>query len=185
MTQYIKLTNGTPNLYTLRDLRNENPDLLFRDDPTNEFLSGYSMYPYTASTKPTYDAAKQVVERQGYAETDGTYGDVYAVRDKTKGELATELAYARERMRCSAVDGQLEIGEENWRKVLEYRDQEYIAASGGYPAQEATTWRERIVINGSTHWQRNSQEIQFIGYLVGFNEEQIDALFIAAALVEV
>jgi hypothetical protein len=86
-------------------------------------------------------------------------------------------------MWCEAVDGQLTLGEENWAKVIEYRDQEYIAAADGYPAQEATTWRERTIINGSTRWKRGSQQIKFIGHLLGFNDEQMDAMFDAAALI--
>jgi hypothetical protein len=84
-------------------------------------------------------------------------------------------------MWCEAVDGQLALGEENWAKVIEYRDQEYIAAADGYPAQEATTFRERTIINGSTRWKRSSQQIKFIGHLLGFNDEEMDAMFIAAA----
>ena len=100
------------------------------------------------------------------------------LRTVTISDMAIEDTRAG--MRCSAVEGQLELGEDSWRKVLEYRDQEYIAAADGYPAQEATTWRERIVINGYTEWRRSSQEVQLIGYLIGFTPEQMDALFTAA-----
>jgi hypothetical protein len=166
---YIKLTNGIAELYTLRDLRNDNPDLLFRADPTNEFLSGHSMYPYTASAKPTYDAATQVVEHQGYAETDGTYGDVYAVRDKTEGELAAELDSARQRMKCSAMQGILTLGEAKWGEVITYRD------------HVDTTWAEKMIIDSAQDWKRLSQNIAFFGQLLNYTEVQMDNMFTAAA----
>ena len=94
---YIKLTDGTPARYTLRDLRKANSNTSFPAEPTADLLAEWGVFPYVATDRPAHDSATQVVEHQGYTETGGTYGDIYAVRDKTSDEVAAELAKTRGR----------------------------------------------------------------------------------------
>jgi len=65
----------------------------------------------------------------------------------------------------------LTLGETEWGKVLAYRD------------HADTTWQERVIINTASDWVRTSQNIAFFGYLLGYTDEQMDALFITAAQV--
>jgi len=67
------------------------------------------------------------------------------------------------------MQGILTLGETEWGKILTYR--------------ETATWQERIVIDSAEDWQRNSQNIAFFGHLLDYTDEQMDALFIAAAKV--
>jgi hypothetical protein len=69
----------------------------------------------------------------------------------------------------SPMQGILTLGETEWGKILTYR--------------ETATWQERIVIDSAEDWQRNSQNIAFFGHLLDYTDEQMDALFIAAAKV--
>jgi len=39
------------------------------------------------------------------------------------------------------------------------------------------------VINSAGNWQRTSQNIAFFGYLLGYTDAQMDAMFIAAAKI--
>ena len=69
------------------------------------------------------------------------------------------------------LQGILTLGEVEWGKVLAYRD------------HADTTWGERVIIDNAADWVRTSENIAFFGYLLGYNHEQMDALFIAAARV--
>jgi hypothetical protein len=82
---------------------------------------------------------------------------------------AIALAQARAAMVISPLQGILTLGEVEWGKVLTYR--------------ETASWQERAIIDHAGDWKRNSQNIAFFGYLLGYTDEQMDALFIAAAQV--
>jgi hypothetical protein len=82
---------------------------------------------------------------------------------------AIALAQARAAMVISPLQGILTLGETEWGKVLTYR--------------ETASWAEKVVIDSAQDWQRTSQNIAFFGYLLGYTDAQMDALFIAAAKV--
>jgi hypothetical protein len=69
----------------------------------------------------------------------------------------------------SPMQGILTLGETEWFKILAYR--------------ETATWQERIVIDNAADWFRTSENIAFFGHLLKYTDEQMDALFIAAAKV--
>jgi hypothetical protein len=69
----------------------------------------------------------------------------------------------------SPMQGILTLGETEWGKILAYR--------------ETATWQERIVIDNAADWFRTSENIAFFGHLLGYTDEQMDAMFIAAAQV--
>ena len=167
---YVKITNGEASLYSLRDLRKANPNTSYPAEPTTALLAEWGLFPFNAVEPPAYDSATQVVEHHGYVETAGTYGDLYVVRGKTADELAVDLAATRSRMTCSKMQGILTLGETKWGEVLAYR--------------ETAAWAEKTVIDSAQDWRRTSQNIQFIGYLVGYTDAEMDDLFTAAALVK-
>jgi hypothetical protein len=82
---------------------------------------------------------------------------------------AEALAAKRAAMVISPLQGILTLGETEWGKVLAYRD--------------TATWAEKVIIDNADDWVRTSQNIAFFGYLLGYTDEQMDALFIAAAQV--
>ena len=73
------------------------------------------------------------------------------------------LAAEREGMSCTALQGKLAIGEDLWTEVVAYRD--------------TAPWSQKMVIDSSDVWHRNSEDIQFLGYLLGVTDEQMDNLF--------
>lgn len=95
------------------------------------------------------------------------------VRDMTDAEIEAHLAHAsdltawRATAKCSPMQGKLALGQVGWAKIEAYRDTE-------------ATWAQRVVIDSAQEWRRNSQDIQFFGYLLGYDDAQMDALFIAA-----
>ena len=85
-------------------------------------------------------------------------------------EPQVDLAAARQEMSCSKMQGILTLGETKWGEVLAYR--------------ETATWSEKMIIDSAQDWRRTSQNIQFIGYLVGYTDTEMDALFIVAQSVD-
>jgi hypothetical protein len=98
------------------------------------------------------------------------------VRDALPGELpeadpVADLAAERAAMVISPLQGKLTLGETEWAKVVAYRD--------------TASWAEKVIVDSSLDWRRNSQNIAFFGYLLNYTPEQMDDLFRAAATVEV
>jgi len=81
-------------------------------------------------------------------------------------EPVQTLAEERELMVCTPAQGILTLGETEWDRVLAYAD--------------TATWAEQVVIKSSQKWRRVSQDISFIGYLLGYTDEQMDSLFRSA-----
>jgi hypothetical protein len=77
----------------------------------------------------------------------------------------------RAEMSCTKMQGVLTLGEANWSKVMNFYTTD-------------ATWVQKAIIDSAANWRRTSENIAFFGYLIGFDDEQMDALFAAAALVE-
>jgi hypothetical protein len=76
----------------------------------------------------------------------------------------------RAKMSCTKMQGVLTLGEANWSKVMSFYTTD-------------ATWVQKAIIDSAANWQRTSDDLKFIGYLIGFDDEQMDTLF-AAAVVE-
>lgn len=87
--------------------------------------------------------------------------------EHTAQELADQLSAWRLLAKCSPMQGKLALGPVEWAKIETYRDTE-------------ATWAEQVVIDSANEWRRNSQDIQFFAYLLGYDDAQVDALFQAA-----
>jgi hypothetical protein len=49
---YIKIANGQPEIYTIGQLRRDNPGTSFPKNPTDALLAEWGMYPYTRPERP-------------------------------------------------------------------------------------------------------------------------------------
>lgn len=104
--------------------------------------------------------------------TDAKTGEVKPREyEHTAQELADQLSAWRLIAKCSPMQGKLALGPAEWAKIETYRDTE-------------ATWAQKIVIDSANEWRRNSQDIQFFGYLLGYTDEQMDNLFKAAMTIE-
>jgi len=90
--------------------------------------------------------------------------------EPTPEELAEALSVERTTMACTPMQGILALGEVNWSTILTYR--------------ETASWQEKIIIDSAQTWVRNSQNIAFFQYLLGFTDTQVDDLFRAAMLID-
>lgn len=86
---------------------------------------------------------------------------------------AAVLAADRAGMVCSRLQGRLVLG------------QATCAAIDALAADPATPWAMRQTITSAIEWRRTSQAMTELGYLLGYTDDQMDALFRIAMTVEV
>lgn len=161
---YIKLENGTPVAYSLRQLRRDNPDVSFPEVPDAYTLAGFGAYEYTATPAPEVGAFERAVD-DGFAQIDGAWVQ------KWRGEDATDDVRAS--MRCSRLQGRLVLGPDT------------CAALDAMAADPLTPWAMRETITNSIEWNRTSEAMTELGYLLGYTPTQMDDLFRIAMTVRV
>lgn len=148
-----------------------------KGNPTLTSLDGEKRAPLSAIKRLGREAEFGVYEvsieapdgKQWTGHFDGTVTPPVAIYEDVNLEEA--LAQERKGMSCSPMQGILTIGEEKWGEVLTYR--------------ETATWAEKVIIDSSTEWQRVSENIEFIGYLIGYSDEQMDDMFRTARHIRV
>ena len=86
---------------------------------------------------------------------------------------AEALASERAAMYCSRLQGRLVLGEAT------------CDALDAIAADTATPWAMRQTINNAIEWRRTSQAMTELGYLLGYDDAQMDDLFRIAMAVEV
>jgi hypothetical protein len=95
---YIKLTNGTPDSYSIGQLRRDNPQVSFPQDIPSDTLAEYGVYSVTP-TEPPLHTETEVVEDAGYLQlADGTWVQAWHVRPMTEQELE-QLAQEKDEQR--------------------------------------------------------------------------------------
>lgn len=85
---------------------------------------------------------------------------------------ADRLQAVRVAMVCTRLQGRYVLGEAVCDRI------DAIAAD------LSTPWALRQAIDHSLHWYRTSQSMDVMAYLMGFTDERMDALFVAAMGVD-
>lgn len=86
---------------------------------------------------------------------------------------APSIEDVRRGMVCSRLQGRLTLGAD------------VCAALDAMAADPATPWAMRETINSAMEWRRTSQTIDELGYLLGYTDAQMDAMFEAAMQIAV
>jgi len=79
---HLKLTNGTPATYTLRQLRRDNPNTSFPKLIPDDLLASYDVYPYTRPAVPEYDSLSYEVQDGSFEQVDGEWSLPYVVQQQ-------------------------------------------------------------------------------------------------------
>ena len=95
---YVKITNGTPETYTIGQLRRDNPNTSFPRALSEETLASYNVFPLSPTDQPTYDHTKNVVEGTPQ-EVGGAWTQVWSVSDASSEEIAARIERQSERSR--------------------------------------------------------------------------------------
>lgn len=87
---YVKITNGTPQKYTLGLLRRENPNVSFPKTIPLETLAEYDVYPLKDTPQPTYSPQTHRLEEQIELYNDEYYR-TWTVTERPAEEVTPEL----------------------------------------------------------------------------------------------
>lgn len=90
-----------------------------------------------------------------------------------EARAATLLAERRAAMRCSRLQGRLTLGPE------------VCAALDAIAADPETPWAMRETIAHAVEWQRMSQTMDELAWVLGFTGDQMDVLFDQAQVLRV
>jgi hypothetical protein len=134
---HLKLTNGTPAMYTLGQLRRDNPQTSFPKLMPDDLLASYDVYPYTRPAVPEYDSLSHRLTDGAFEQVEGAWSLPYVVEQLPQGQAESNIRSRRDsRLQESdwVVARSYERGEPvpaNWvsyRQAL--RD---ITAQAGFP----------------------------------------------------
>ena len=84
---YIKLTNNTPETYSIGKLRQDNPQVSFPQDIPDATLVEFDVYPLRATTQPTYNVATERIEVGTPAQQNGEWVQICNVVSLTAEEM--------------------------------------------------------------------------------------------------
>lgn len=105
MSDYIKLTNGLPEIYSIGQLRRDNPGVSFPRRVSDDMLASYGVYPYTTADQPEHDPMTQVVEPGDFEETESGWVRGWTVRDKLPEEYPIQTAEQARKEVVRWIDG--------------------------------------------------------------------------------
>lgn len=124
---HIKLNNGVPEIYSLADLRRDNPDTSFPDVMTEEGLAERGIYSVTVLSIPSYDARTHSLKQSVF----------YKVRGKWQMHYTTEpLPLSIAAMNVKADRDRL-LTETDWVVARAYETQSAVP-------QEWATYRQQL-----------------------------------------
>jgi len=70
---HLKITNGQPEIYSIGQLRRDNPKTSFPKVPSDALLADWGVYPYTVQDQPTVDYMTQTLKQTALAEVNGAW----------------------------------------------------------------------------------------------------------------
>ena len=84
---YVKVTNGTAEIYSLGKLRKDNPNTSFPRSIPEATLAAYDVYPYTRADQPDFDGRTQKLDAGSITQVDGAWVEGWSITDKTANEI--------------------------------------------------------------------------------------------------
>lgn len=171
MTNYIKVIDGTPAQYSIARLRADNSDTSFPAEIPEAVLAEHGVHILHPRAQPGCDAATQRVISSTPAidPATGEWIEAWSIVALTEDDLRARRAS----LVCSRLQGRLTLGPA------------VCAVLDAKVADPETEWAMRETITSETEWRRSSQTITELGYLLGYDDAQMDALFETAMKVAV
>lgn len=105
MSDYIKLTNDLPEIYSIGQLRRDHPDVSFPRRVSDDTLASYGVYPYAMEDQPEYDPATQALEPGDFTETESGWVRGWTIRDKAPEEYPFQTAEEARKEIVRWIDG--------------------------------------------------------------------------------
>lgn len=158
---YVKVTDGVAEAYTLRSLRQDNPNTSFPKQPSDELLSAYNVFPYVEDPVPAND----IVEPGDFYLDNGVWRKAWNDRAYTDAERRSFMIVTPRQARLALLaSGDLAAVE---------------AALQGLPEPDRTAaiteWEYANTVERTSAW------IAQMTVVLGKTEAEMDALFDLAA----
>jgi hypothetical protein len=93
---YFKMTNGVPAIYSLGQLRRDNPHTSFPKYIPDEILVSYDIYPYTRPVAPDYEALTHRLVDGDFEQIDGGWSLPYVLERKPQDEAERNVRFHRD-----------------------------------------------------------------------------------------
>lgn len=79
---YVKVTNGQAEIYSIGQLRRDNPNTSFPKNPSESLLAEWGVYPCTVVDRPVYDTLVQYVEQDSPQLVNGIWAIAWLVKQR-------------------------------------------------------------------------------------------------------
>ena len=91
---HLKLTNGTPEKYSIGQLRRDNSNTSFPKVPSDELLADWGVFPYSRPERPAYDPLTANVVDGSFVEVNGAWLMPWVVeqlpQDQAEGNIRSK-----------------------------------------------------------------------------------------------
>jgi hypothetical protein len=137
--QYLRIKNGTPEKYSLKQLMSDNPNISFPKDPSNQLLADWNVYPYTQPERPEYNRITQDCVEGNFVEVDGAWILPWSIVDLSPEQIEKNKAEEQEKIDLLKFDNYQNIADPLFFKwqAGEATKEEWLAArdlvKGLYP----------------------------------------------------
>lgn len=90
---YIKITNGIPIEYSITSLRNDNSNVSFPENISNEILEKFDVYPYIIQEKFIINEKTEKIEHDGFIQDKaGNWVKIWKIVNKSQEEIGSWIA---------------------------------------------------------------------------------------------
>lgn len=93
--QYIKLTNGIPEVYSIGQLLRDNPNVSFPKTLTDILLEDWGIYPLKISDKPEYDPVKEICIKGEITEVNGVWTQGWKIENIPQERIEASIRSQR------------------------------------------------------------------------------------------
>lgn len=130
---HLKTTNGQPEIYSIGQLRRDNPNTSFPKVPSDALLADWNVYPYTVQDWPAIDYMTQTLKQTALAEVSGAWVQGWEVSNQPAEDAGRNIRSHRDKLLqqtdwMALSDVTMEPYWREYRKQL--RD---VTAQEGYP----------------------------------------------------
>ena len=95
---HLKITNGQPEIYSIGQLRRDNPNTSFPKVPSDALLADWGVYPYTVQDQPTVDYMTQTLKPTSLTEVDGAWTQGWEVSNMSVDDAGRNIRSHRDNL---------------------------------------------------------------------------------------
>jgi hypothetical protein len=97
---YLKAVNGIVEQYpySISQLKNDNPNVSFPKEPTDELLADWDVYPVTVAQTPVYDSLVQAAKQDAPQNVNGAWMVAWLVQQLPLEQADQNVRYKRDKL---------------------------------------------------------------------------------------